>query len=279
MSNLKILNHGNKSEQAKSLQGAINRRLKARGLGALAVKEDGVVGNKTLQAARKVAWALGARSETYEGIVRKKQIPIGVQRMIFNPGKRSPAQLSIARQRVKFVLQKKEEAVKAEQSKSGREKAVNAFVAKAGITEQPPGSNRGPYISMMQSYWGFGAVPWCGISAGYHASVYGDMKGLRSDVASVAAIEDHARAHDKPYGEWVGKGGVQDLLRGSFIVIGGRGVHVAMKIGNAPGGAVKTIEGNTSFSSAGSQSNGGCIAIRTRFPSEIFGGASMNYEG
>jgi lysozyme family protein len=45
------------SDSARALQAATNRRLRARPR-ALVIAEDGIVGHKTLEAVRKVAWAL-----------------------------------------------------------------------------------------------------------------------------------------------------------------------------------------------------------------------------
>jgi hypothetical protein len=283
MTELQVLHRGGKSELARQLQAATNRRLVAKGLGALRVKEDGVVGAKTLNAVRKAAWALGALSSSYEPITKTGTISIGVQRMIRNPGLRSGPQLERARVRraqTQKARKRRADAAAKEKAATGsssRSKAVNTFLAKVGTVESPPGSNGGGVITVMESYWGFGRVPWCGIAAGYHAKKFGGVDQLRSDVASVSAIEQHARHGDPGYGRWVGRGGVDELLQGAFIVIGGSGVHVAMKVDDWSGGGAETVEGNTSFGRNGSQSNGGCIAHRFRSADEIYGGAAMNY--
>ncbi|HEX8158186.1 MAG TPA: hypothetical protein VF526_12450, partial [Solirubrobacteraceae bacterium] len=106
---------------------------------------------------------------------------------------------------------------------------------------------------------------------------FGGIKTLRSDVAGVSAIEDHARAGRAPYGRW--QSSVHGALPGSFVVIGGRGVHVGMLVQPLSGGRAKTVEGNTSFGPGGSQSDGGCIAARVRSAAEIHGVATMNYPG
>jgi hypothetical protein len=97
---VEILHHGAKSEAARRRQAATNRRLKARDLEALVVVEDGVVRDKTLLAVRKAAWALGARTRTLNVITRDKVVPVGVQRMILNPGKRSSEQRRIGKARI-----------------------------------------------------------------------------------------------------------------------------------------------------------------------------------
>ncbi len=269
------LKHGAKSDAARTLQGACNRRLRSRGLGAIAVEENGVVDVKTLAAARKVAWALGARKETYEAITDDRVIPIGVQRMIRNPGRRTDAQKARGKARIsRMRAQQKEQA---KQKKSARQCAVNAFLAKVGTREQPMNSNGGGIITQMETFWGFGRVPWCGISAGYHAVKFGGVKGLRSDVASVQAITNHSKAGHSPYGKF--QKSPAGALPGALVIIGGPGTHVGMLVQPLSGGAAKTVEGNTSFGPGGSQSNGGCIAARTRTAAEIFGVATMNYPG
>jgi hypothetical protein len=274
MSDLRVLHHGARSDSARELQAATNRRLRARDLEALVVEEDGIIGHKTLESVRKVAWALGALSETYSAVTEKGEISVGVQRMIRNPGLRTDAQRERGRIR---MSQMRAERKRRAAAVSSRSKAVNAFLAKVGTKESPPQSNGGGIITVMETFWGFGRVPWCGISAGYHAAKFGGIQGMRSDVASVAAIESHARSGHSPYGRW--QSNVQGALPGSLVVIGGHGVHVGMCVEAHGDGSATTVEGNTSFGPGGSQSNGGCIARRRRSDAEIFGVATMNYPG
>ncbi len=272
---LQVLKLGSKSDAARALQAATNRRLRARQLGALAVKEDGVIATRTLNAVRKAAWALGARLDTCDSITRDGEIPVGVQRMIRNPARRNDAQKSAGRRRYSRMLAQRKH--RAAEPKTSRSRAVDAFLAKVGTREEPAGSNSGGIITTMQTFWGFGRVPWCGIACGYHAVKFGGVKGLRSDVAAVRSIENHARAGNAPYGRW--QSSPDGALPGSFVVIGGSGVHVGMLVAPLRGGAAKTVEGNTSFGPGGSQSNGGCVAVRIRSASEITGVATMNYPG
>lgn len=274
---LKVLRRGGRSELARRVQVATNLRLHKRGLDALMIKADGEVGPATLEAVRKAAQMLGAQKATYDAITARGEIPIGVLRMILSPGRRTDAQKERARKVMAQVRRQRKRRAAAAKKGGARHAAVNAFLAKVGTVEHPAGSNGGGLITVMQTYWGFGRVPWCGISEGYHAVKFGGVKGLRSDVASVAAIENHARAGHAPYVRWVDD--ISGLLPASFLVIGGFGVHTEMKVDDAPGGGAKTVGGNTSFGPGGSQSNGGCIAARTRSNSEIRGGAAMDYPG
>jgi hypothetical protein len=273
MASMTPLHEGGRSEAARRLQAATNRRLRGRDLDALVVSEDGEIGQRTLEAVRKAAWALGAAQSTYDAITSTRTIPVGVQRMILSPGRRTDVQLARGRRRMSrmVALRKRQRS-----TSSSRARAVSAFLAKVGTRESPAGSNRGGIISVMEAYFGFGAVPWCGIAAGYHAERFGGLN-VASDVASVAAIERHARAGHAPYGRW--QGTPRGALPGSFVVIGGPGVHVEMLVQALPNGSARTCGGNTSFGPGGSQSNGGCIAARVRSPREIHGVATMDYPG
>lgn len=267
------LRSGDRSEEVRKLQAATNRRLRCRDLGALAVDEDGELGPITLAAVRKAAWALGALLRTCEAITREGSVPVGVQRMVRNPGRRTEEQQQRGKGRVSRMRAERKQ--RATQRGSARTATVNAFLAKVGTRESPAGSNGGGIITAMQAFYGFGRVPWCGIACGYHAQKFGGVQGLRSDVAAVRAIEEHARAGRAPYGRW--QESPEGALPGSLVVIGGTGVHVGMLVQPLPGGSAKTVEGNTSFGAFGSQSNGGCVAARIRSAAEITGVATMDY--
>lgn len=100
MTDLAVLHRGARSDRARALQAATNRRLRARDLDGMVVQEDGIVGKATLLAVRKAAWALGALKTTYEAITANGEIPVGVQRMILNPGDRSDDQKDRAKARI-----------------------------------------------------------------------------------------------------------------------------------------------------------------------------------
>ncbi len=208
-----------------------------------------------------------------------------MQRLVCNPGLRERsdagrAQLERGARRMRRMeAQRKRRAAERlkeqkEHGASPRSRAVNAFLAKVGTIEHPPGSNGGGIISVMQAYWGFGRVPWCGIAVGYHAEKYGGVN-LCSDVASVAAINNHAKSKQAPYGSF--QSDPRGAHPGAFVIIGGPGTHVGMLVEALSDGSARTVEGNTSFGPGGSQSNGGCIAARVRSPREIYGVATMNY--
>lgn len=97
---MEVLHRGGDSEQARKLQAATNRRLKSRGLAGYAVEEDGHVGAKTMLAVRKAAWSLGAMQTTLDKMTKSGAIPVGVQSMIMNPGRRNDGQRERGKKRV-----------------------------------------------------------------------------------------------------------------------------------------------------------------------------------
>lgn len=156
---------------------------------------------------------------------------------------------------------------------SSRGKAVAWAAARVGTTERPAGSNRGPTIDQWQRAFGFRGAPWCGLMVG-NALRAGGVRGVTSRIASVALIEDDARAGRAPFRGWTSGSGV---LRGDLVVIGGRGVHVGMVVERHRDGSCTTLEGNTSFGPGGSQANGGALARRRRSRGEIRGYARVRY--
>jgi cell wall-associated NlpC family hydrolase len=100
---LEVLHRGARSEAARALQAAVNRRLRHRHLGAYVIEQDGVVGPATLAAVKTAAWALGALRATLQRIDRG-EIPIGVQRMIRNPGLRTDEQKQRGKRRIAHML-------------------------------------------------------------------------------------------------------------------------------------------------------------------------------
>src|SRR4051812_48352990 len=120
---LKVLHHGAKSDACRRLQVAANRRLRSRDLDAYVVDEDGVLGAKTLLAVRKAAWALGALKTTCEKITRSRSVPVGVQRIVLNPGTRESRQKSVGKKRVAKMRsdrKRRAEALAHERSKQSK---------------------------------------------------------------------------------------------------------------------------------------------------------------
>ena len=159
-----------------------------------------------------------------------------------------------------------------------RARAVNWAKSRVGITENPPGSNSGPYISKWQNlsgYPGEGGVPWC--QCFVNASAYVGMGRNRNRfnpaaiggyTVSVVDMADNGEHGLKRIsldaarpGDWV-----------FFNFPGGESVdHVGLFMhANKGEGTISTIEGNTSAEGAsGSQSNGGGVFRRTRSTSLV----------
>jgi hypothetical protein len=159
---------------------------------------------------------------------------------------------------------------------TSRGTAVNWAKAQVGITENPPGSNRGGKITDWQKALGAWLVgtPWCGsfVAAGLRRA---GVKGVNYRLASVAYIEDDARRGAAPFHSWTTNG--SGARPGDLVVLFGRGIHVEM-VEKVHSNHVDTIGGNTSpASGSGSQANGGGVFRRKRPRSQVRGYALVNY--
>lgn len=169
---------------------------------------------------------------------------------------------------------------------SPRAKAINWLNQHNELLEQPPGSNkdsRDDGISAAQrrlADWLVGG-PWCGVWA---------ANGLRAGgvqlwswrLASVALIEDDAKAKRAPFRDWRQPREHATVLRGDLTVLFGRGVHVGTVVAFTTVNKklhVVTYEGNTSSGEVGSQSEGGGAHLRVRPLSVVRGFARVDYPG
>jgi hypothetical protein len=249
------LRSGMEGDDIRALQRALNLRASRKGLGDR-VKVDGEFGPQTLALFRRVAFLIG---------LGHRMPTVKAQEYVRWPWRR-PA-------RVKRRAAKRYDEFLAD--RRGPEQAI-AWADQqwdARIREVPAGSNGGPRISDWQSDFGFGRVPWCGVFVG-KALIAAGVRGITSRVAAVAFIEDDARAGRNGFRRWLGKTGGR---RGDAVVIGGRGIHVEIIAKRRPWGYV-TYGGNTSYEGvAGSQSNGGCVAVRNRSWLSVYGCARPAY--
>jgi hypothetical protein len=155
-----------------------------------------------------------------------------------------------------------------------------------GITEQPAGSNRdnrADGITAAQRRIGTWLVglPWCGVWAANGLLAAG-VKGVSYRLASVAFIEDDAKAGRAPFRDWLPASQHRRVLRGDLAVMFGRGVHVeTVRSFRQVSGAwyVITEGGNTSSGTTGSQSNGGGSFKRVRPLANVYGFARVDYPG
>jgi hypothetical protein len=175
---------------------------------------------------------------------------------------------------------------------TARGKALRRMSTHRGITEEPHGSNTDKRPHKGDKRWGIrkaqqalGAwlvgLPWCGTWCAWALSAAG-VKGVSYRQASVAFIEDDARAHREPFWDWQPPGEWQRVLRGDLAVMFGRGVHVEMvRSFKRSGGRVYVVTdgGNTSSGMVGPQSNGGGSFRRVRPLSDVYGFARVDYPG
>lgn len=164
-------------------------------------------------------------------------------------------------------------------------KASAHLARRAGITEQPAGSNtdrRKDGIRAMQirvaggGTWLVG-LAWCGTACADAVRASGVKIPKLWRWASVANIEDDARAHTNGFLGWT-TDAKRGARRGNLAVLFGRGVHVGTvrwRVGNY----VWLWEGNTSSDDRGSQNNGGGLFPKRRHLSQIHGFAVVAYPG
>ena len=147
-------------------------------------------------------------------------------------------------------------------SGSGPKKAVNWAEDQVGVTENPSGSNWGhPVQDWIQRTGYSGPVPWCGCFV--HEAVV-EVAGANVTVGLGYAPNIVNAAH-------AGTGGLRAVSSPDKGDIGSlwNGEHVVLIRGPIVNGQVPTVEGNTSPSSAGSQYNGGCVALKYRAASDF----------
>jgi len=141
---------------------------------------------------------------------------------------------------------------------TSRAKALDWMAAHRGCTEDPSGSNcdsrsdgiraaQDRCVAMGSSGTWLRNEPWCGVWCA-SAMQAGGVDDLSYNLASVAWIEDTARAGDGPFTGWTTSGDNADP--GDLVVIGGYGGHVAMLRSVDSSTSITTEEGNTSNTSA-----------------------------
>lgn len=151
-----------------------------------------------------------------------------------------------------------------------RHDAVHFALGQVGITEHPPGSNRGLIVDHYQGMFHISGQPWCGAFVGYCANQ--STAKLTERVVYTPYIFEDARRKVRGLDGVVWAGGFShehvahsgDLVLYDFGTPGGI-KHVGMLVAPWKGsGPLQTVEGNTSFGSGGSQDNGGAVARRSR---------------
>lgn len=149
-------------------------------------------------------------------------------------------------------------------------KVIEIARGELGVTENPPGSN----IQKYGAEYGLNAAPWCMIflwwcfsHAGEKAAFFGGAK-----TASCGTLL-----------RWYREQGltvpVEQVQAGDIVILNFHGTkdteHCGLVVGvnyHQAGGwktSVQTIEGNTTPGEEGSQDNGGCVALKTRWGNQI----------
>jgi hypothetical protein len=124
MSQDQPLRRGDSGERVRQLQAATNRRLKARGLDDYAIDEDSSLDAKAIAGVAKAAWALGAMRATLAKL-DDGEVPLGVERMIRNPGRRQDGQKDRGRLRMKHMrAARKRRAQEAKTAGNKRQRVV-----------------------------------------------------------------------------------------------------------------------------------------------------------
>src|SRR6185312_354792 len=131
--------------------------------------------------------------------------------------------------------------------------ALHVAESQVGVTEQPPGSNDGPQISMYRTatQGAYAGAPWCAYFVSWCANQAGAPIGDHGQgLGSVAEITDWARSTGRL---------TQTPAPGELILFGTEHVGIVKSV-NADG-SLTTVEGNAS--------NG--VRQETRWPSEATG--------
>lgn len=158
-----------------------------------------------------------------------------------------------------------------------KEKVIEIARGELGVTEFPAGSNCVKYntayygreVSGSIYKWCVNLLWWLFREAGESAAFFGGAKTASCgtllryyrEMGQTVAVE-HAQPADIVICNFSGKkvGGMLDTEHCGLVV---------ERHGEGAGLFLKTIEGNTSPGEEGSQDNGGCVALKTRYPSQI----------
>lgn len=139
-----------------------------------------------------------------------------------------------------------------------------------GVTESPSGSNKQKY----GKEYGYNGAPWC-VMFLWWAFKQANMSDLFYGGKKTASCGE-LKVYAKNNGQWVTSG----YKPGDLVMMNFKGGTAPSHVGflvSIEGDKYNTIEGNTSFDEAGSQSNGGAVAEKVRKKSVIVGAYRPNY--
>lgn len=150
---------------------------------------------------------------------------------------------------------------------TGAKAAVKWALAQVNTIEHPANSNWGPKIEDWIKASGYGSgVPWCQCFVNA-AAVHGGAPQLKTGYTPAVL------AGPGPWDKVTAAGArAGDLVFFKFPGVSrDSSDHVGILTAAPSGGVVRTVEGNTSSGSGGSQNNGGGVYTRTR-PTSIVAG-------
>jgi hypothetical protein len=241
-----------KTQQLRGFQRLLNRLYRDWKID-YRIDDDGEYGPATRRAAKRAAFALGIAAKELENGLTPE-----VRRKIRHPELRSAAEKARAERRRPWLKRLRE------RYQGGGPKAALRYARKQiGVTESPPGSNRGPLIDKWNRAVGTPPGPnafWCGAFA--NACLVAAGFTPKPWMKSCIQIEQHARGGVEGW-SWHASPEPGDLVLYSEKGVAG---HVGV-VERLEGGTLVTIEGNTSRQGAtSSQSNGGGVFERRRNP-------------
>lgn len=169
-------------------------------------------------------------------------------------------------------------------SNAGSVDVLRIALQQYGYTESPPGSNRtkfGKAFGMNGESWCMIFEWWCGYIADgtnpfpHNANAAYGQDAIVSQMGGKWIMKKTAsNSRKKEALKQVQFGDCVDFDFGKNNMYR---YHTAMAVG-VWGNYIVCIEGNTSFSSSGSQSNGGCVALRFRHYTEVCSIARPKYK-
>jgi hypothetical protein len=237
-----------------ALQSAVNEQFKHLKIDR-EIEVDGDFGEQTCEAAEQVAVCLGAMGRTRRRLARGT-VSQHAQWLI-RGRRRSHAEAVAGKARAGYRRR-----LRKRYAKSAGQEAIAKALHLVGVHEEPAGSNWGGMVEKMIRFTGYtGPVYWCGCCAcwivvklggaripnrirlGYAPYITADALAGQN---GLAAVDVHKAQ----------PGDLGSLWGGEHVVT----VREAVQPGDT---VVKTIEGNTSTDD-GSQSNGGCVALKER---------------
>lgn len=212
---------------------------------------DGDYGQATRDATREIMFGLGiAQKELDHGVTPALRMKIR------DPKRRSKAEIARAAKRRNWRKRLRERY-------QGRGPAAAIAYARkhVGMTESPPGSNRGPTIDKWNRLCGVPPGPaafWCGTTCNAFLMAAGFP--VQEWLRYCPWIEQRAKAGE---GGW----SWHTTPKPGDLVLYGAGIakHVGL-VERSRNGVLITYEGNTSSGNGGSQDNGGGLFRRERNP-------------